>query len=347
MKNIVAVLALATAALAVDSAQAVETSSLSSLQPFQKFGRGEGLGMAYEYWNRSKEQLVALLRDRGLAKKQLRVSCEVLVRQMAEGNPMLPFEGCEGAAAAIERDPDFAVVPCRDEMYQKNSLVVTNHNGSRFGAWRRKCLANEKVLTYKGEPVISVKCLNPVILASVVPPSQEPAAPVLSTTKGCPNGIALYANAWEYEKIPDDLQGKVDALVVAAASRDSENASNAVAYQTAALSRTLTDELIRVVGVRAPVKARVSAHLRDPQTLKIVGELGTFEFVDGIARIPLDVEHRLQIVETIWQAWFSSPSVSSAERRLWLFPNEWVKSSGGRWCTKQESGVFKVANKPQ
>ncbi len=149
-------------------------SAMSSLQPFKKFGKGAGEGVAKEYKPRSKEQLAALLRDKKLAAKEMRVSCDVLVRQMAEAHPGLPFEGCEGAAAAIAGDANFSIVPCKDGMFLKdNLLTVTDAKGASWGVWHRKCQPKEQVLVYKGQPLMSTTCLNVAI--PVV--TQQAAAP--------------------------------------------------------------------------------------------------------------------------------------------------------------------------
>lgn len=146
-------------------------NSFASLQPFKQFAKGAGEGIAHEYKPRTKAQFVALLRNKQLAKKEMRVTCDVLVRQMMEAHPGLPFEGCEGAAAAIENDNDFTVAVCRNEMFQrKNFLTVTNEKGSAFGIWHRKCLQNEQVLVYKGQPLISLTCLN-VAIPVFIPPT--------------------------------------------------------------------------------------------------------------------------------------------------------------------------------
>lgn len=167
-------LALAIATLATVAQAQTAPSAFKSLQPFTQFAKGEGEGIAYRYVARTKAQFVALLRDKGLAKKEMRVTCEVLVRQMAEANKALPFEGCEGAAAAIERDNDFTVVACRNEMFQRNNLlVVTNQRGSAFGTWHRRCIVGERVLVYKGQPLISLTCLNVAIPVSK-PPAPAP-----------------------------------------------------------------------------------------------------------------------------------------------------------------------------
>ena len=147
--------------------------------------------------------------------------------------------------------------------------------------------------------------------------------------------------------MPTNIRTKAEELVATATKRDTRNAGNAEGYKGDAFSRTLGDEVIRRVGVRAPINAEVKANLLDPTTLKSVRDLGTFRFVNGIATISLTDDERANIVQTIWPAWFSSPTVSGGERRLWLFPNEWLgKPDGEKWCTKQLNGFFKEENKP-
>lgn len=212
MKRIVifVVLALAFAALGnVANAESVSPKSFQSLQPFKSFPKGEGEGVAYRYDSRNKAQFVALLRDKNLAKREMRVSCDVLVRQMMEGHKTLPFEGCEGTAAAIENNGDFTVVACRDEMFQReNWLAVTNENGSAFGIWHRQCLSNEQVLTYKGQPLISLTCLNAAIpVVSLGTRTQAPTAPNSQFAKPsgtiavCPDVYTLKVNVWENKAI--------------------------------------------------------------------------------------------------------------------------------------------------
>lgn len=153
-------------------------SKMDSFQPFQKFGRGEGKGYAYSYHNRSKEELVSILRNTDVAKKEMRVSCETLVRQMAEVNQDLPFESCEGAASAIESDA-YTIEEC-GEYLNSNALAITNENGSRFGVWSRRCLSGEKVLVHGGKPLLSLLCLNTMT-------QYEPL--VIPITKGRPQSL--------------------------------------------------------------------------------------------------------------------------------------------------------------
>jgi len=340
-KIVVAVLVLAIAALA-NVAQAAETapSAFKSLQPFERFAKGAGEGVAYEYKARTKAQFVTLLRDKKLAQKEMRVTCDVLVRQMVEAHPGLPFEGCEGAAAAIEHDDSFAVVPCRDEMFQKEHwLAVTNEDGSAWGVWHRKCLKNEQVLVYKNQTLISLRCLNvaiaipsvPIPPAVLVPPS-KPIIPIV--TGACPNGYTLVANAWELKSLPDGIRKNAERLIAAAESRDSRNATNAEAYKPDDVSRTLGGQLRREVKIRAPLNADIRVQLRDPQTLKVVEELGTLHLVDGIGSIQLTYEQHLLLVEMLWPGRFRSPVVSGAARRLWLFPYEWKD-----WCEMNVHGI--------
>lgn len=136
-------------------------------------------------------------------------------------------------------------------------------------------------------------------------------------------------------------------MVTLATGRDSKNASDAKAYKPDAFSRTLGDEVINVVRVRAPVGVDIHARLLNPATLEVVEDLGNVPLVDGIAKIYLTDTQRANIVETIWPAWFSSPTVSGGERRLWFFPHEWEKKTeSGRFCTKQQNGFYKKANRP-
>lgn len=187
MSKIIAV-TLALAMTLANVAYAAGPSSFSSLQPFKSFPKGAGEGMAYEYKPRTKAQFAALLRDKKLAKKEMRATCDILVRQMAEGHKTLPFEGCEGTAAAIEHDDDFFVVACRNEMFQRDSwLTVTNESGSAFGVWHRACLPNERVLVYKGQPLISLTCLNVAI--PVVSPPQGVAGTCAEIHVTVPGGI--------------------------------------------------------------------------------------------------------------------------------------------------------------
>src|SRR3989344_4138291 len=337
MKNIMTVmLALAIATL-VNVAQAAPTdpSKFTSLHPFQKFAKGEGEGVAYEYKSRTKVQFIALLRDKRLAKKEMRVTCEVLVRQMVEGNKDLPFEGCEGASAAIERDENFAVVSCRDEMFQRdNWLAVTNKDGSAFGVWHRKCLSGEQVLVYKGHPIVSLTCLNvaiPVLQTAPLPPK-----PTVTTTitVACPDGFALVANAWSLSAMPDGLRKKAEELVGSAKGRDTSNATNPEAYKPDAVSRTIGGQLRREVKTRAAVDTHVVIQLRDPKTTAVVKELGTIRLVAGTGTISISDEQRAMIVETIWPTNFMSPIASGAARRLWLFPEEWRN-----WCSMNVHGL--------
>lgn len=193
MRTIVAAsLALAMAASA-NVAQAVEIApnAYKSLQPFERFARGEGEGVAYRYVPRTVADLVALMRDKVLAKKEMRVPCEVLVQQMKEGHTGLPFEGCEGTAAAIEHDNDFTIAACSDEMFRRdNYLTVTNQDGSAWGVWHRSCLKDEQVLVYKGRPIMSLTCLNVAIPASPPPVAQKkPAVPDKPLERGKPRFV--------------------------------------------------------------------------------------------------------------------------------------------------------------
>lgn len=358
MKTIVAVLALAIATSTIPVAVAAGPSGFASLQPFRTFGKGEGEGVAYRYVPRTKADLIRLLRDSKLAKKEMRLTCQQLIRQIAEAHK-LPFEGCEGAAAAIEKDGDYTDMACTDDMFTRNNwLVVTNSSGTAFGAWHRACLPGGKVLAYKGQPILSLTCLNAAIPVAITPPPVRTvtAVPAPVPTSFCPKGIALDVDSWVLEQIAakaPDLYKRVEEQMVAAAATDSEGASNPDAYRRDKFSRTLGDEVIQRVNVRAPLNGvRITAQLLDNK-MNVVEDLGNFEFKDGIARIPLTEAQRGKIVQTIFPAWVSSPVVSGEARRLLFFPEEWTrarkdgtKPRGGYWCRMHEHTAYHEADKP-
>lgn len=186
-----------------DSAFAITPSSMSSMQPFQEFAPGTGEGYARTYKDRSKADFVAILRDPTLASAEMRVDCGKLVSQMAEGHD-LPFEGCEGAANAIESDDAYAVVACEDAVFSRSYVSVTNREGTGFGVWprTRACYRGEKVLTYNGKYVLSLRCLNPVFPGEVrkaavpappvayVPAPEEDLVDPFADRKGCEVGPA-------------------------------------------------------------------------------------------------------------------------------------------------------------
>lgn len=337
---------------------AADPSGFSSLQPFRTFGNGEGHGVAYRYVDRSKADFVRLLRDAKLAKKEMRLTCQQLVRQMADAHK-LPYEGCEGAAAAIEKDDDYQVVACTNDMFKRdNWLVVTNSSGTAFGAWPRECLPGEQVLTYKSKPIVSLKCLNVAIPIAIQSPvvRSVPVSPAPVMTANCPNGVHLNVNFWEAEAIKakaPDLMKRIEEMIVATSRVDSEGASNPEAYKGNRVSRTYHDELVERVRVRASVNdVTVSAQLLD-EKMNVVEDLGSFEVKDGIARIPLTEVQIGKIIQKIYPAWVSSPVVSADARRLLFFPSEWMsprkdgtKPRGEHWCTKHESAIYWKNDRP-
>lgn len=180
---------------------------------FETFKKGEGEGIAYQYVSRNKDDFVALLRDAKRAKKEMRVTCDVIVAQMMEAHPGLPFEGCEGAAAAIKADANFTAEKCHDSMFEKEAkLIVTDKDGKKFGQWHRKCYVGEKVLTYKGTPLISLMCLNvafPVRMSTPVPLVGDDACTALVPT-------VFRVNIWQKDAI--NLPGVRETIAIEAAS---------------------------------------------------------------------------------------------------------------------------------
>ncbi len=325
-KFIATLLALAFATLANLASAATPPSDLKSMQPFQRFAKGAGEGYALEYAPRNKAQFAALLRG---DKKKLRVPCEVIVRQMVEAHPGLPFEGCEGAAAAIEKGDDFAVVACQDQMLQRgNLLAVTNKDGSAFGAWHRACLPGEMVLTYKGQSIVSTTCGNPLI------PVAAPAALQPIVTGVCPSGFAIIANAWSLRSL-GGLRKEAEELVAAANARESDEGRSLTVYQPPSVSRTLGARLRADVKVRAQVSGNVlQVRYLDPKTAKVVRELGTMTLIQGVGTFRFSDDPREYVVETVWPREFVSPTVSGNERRLRVFPSEW-----GKFCSMNTHGI--------
>ncbi|HQT82620.1 MAG TPA: hypothetical protein PLW99_00530 [Candidatus Paceibacterota bacterium] len=191
--------------------------------------------------------------------------------------------------------------------------------------------------------------------------AQPPAKQLVPTpTAVCPKGIVLFANAWTMDSIyaaSNDLGKRVDALITAANDRNSENASDVKAYAANDVSggnvgnggpENIGDEIIHTVNTRAPLGIAIQVNLLDPVTLEVVEDLGMVPLVDGIAKIYLTEAQLVYIVETIWPAWFSSPTVSGGERRILVLPGAW-KKKGGRnwhWCSLQENAAFWIKNRP-
>lgn len=316
----------------------VDPSGLKSLQPFAKFADGTGYGFAREYKSRDKAQFVALMRS----KNGLRVSCDVLVHQMVEAHPGLPFEGCEGAAAEIERNSDFMVVACEDQMFIKdNWLTVTNEQGSTFGVWHRKCLAKEQVLVYnkKSEkPLIlaSTTCANtpfPVSRTEIVAAASASKSAAAPTAPGsCPNGYTFTANAWslqEIEKKSPKLYAEALALIAAAEARNTQNVTLLAGYTARDFSNGLGYPLRTEIKDRTRWTGTLRVQLRHPETLALEQELVELRVTDGVGSITLNEAQKNRIVETIWPtANFVYPTISGGARRLMTKPDEWGARCG-------------------
>jgi|GEM_PF-1691333 len=312
--------------------KALDPSTLSSLQPFKKFGKGEGHGVARVYKSRSKEQFVAILRNPALAKKKMKVSCEVLVRQMAEIY-RLPFEGCEGAAAEIASNSDYQVVACTNAMFARDSLAVMGDGGKSWGAWHRTCLAGELVLTYKGRPILSTMCLNVVIPRMVVVAVPVAAPRAVGT---CPR--TLIADIWDYWKLPPWLQKEVDRLVKLAGGRDSKNKKHLPAYTGEAVSRTL-DQDLRAYGTHAAIVPNLTVRYLDQGSGAVVRDFGTPMHTEpGVGKFTLPDDPTKYIVEADeWPQNLESP----VQSRVLLFPKEWKDKQGRDICRMHLHGIAK------
>ncbi len=360
-----AMLALANVATAAEVV--VDPSKFTSLQPFKKFGAGEGYGIAHEYVSRNKAQFVALLRDPA-QRKLLRISCDRLVQQLVEANPdlHLPFEGCPGALAEIERNPKYVVEACRDEMVLKESwVVVTDAAGSSMGVWQRRCLKDEHLLVYKDKeknvdrPLASTMCGNalfrvkwvvtptlatpvaqaapaatveakPAVAAAAPAPAPAPAA------AKCPNGYEVALNGWDPNDFSPGLHRAYEVLLKAAEVRDSNDARDLEAYKPSAVSRTLGWPFRHEVKKRAAVSSIVQVRLLDPKTMA-VESLAAVQLRSGEASVVFSDSDHNKVIETVWpDDEYASPAKSGGERRLRLFPEEW-----GKWCKMYVHGVLR------
>ena len=318
-------------ALLSASQSAKDPSAYSSLRPFRKFAKDTGDGVAKHYEDRGKKGFANLFRlDERHAKKEMRISCSLLIQQMREAHPSLPaFEGCSGAADIIEHSADFIVAPCKDEMFLRdNWLTVVSRDGSAFGAWHRKCLPQERVLVYKGEVVASTKCANVAIPVVKAPPKREASPPVATPapvfiTGTCPSGFTLIANAWSLKTLPNGLRREADGLIQAADERDGQEATRLDAYKPDDFSRTMGGRLRSEVKIRAPITVDLPIRYLDSKTGKIVRELGVVHLVRGVGSFHFSDDPRAYIVETVWPSNFVSPARSGGERRLRLFGYEW------------------------
>ncbi|MDE1943972.1 MAG: hypothetical protein KGI78_00530 [Patescibacteria group bacterium] len=140
---------------------------------------------------------MGLLRSPAEFSRQMRVSCSIWVRQVAEAHPGTPWESCEGAAAALERG-GYASVACTDQMLAQNWLAVTDAEGHAFGVWHRRCLPGEQLLVQGDQLLASLLCINPGVPAGA-PPAPPPMMPV--ATGGCPAVDILKINIWGHEAL--------------------------------------------------------------------------------------------------------------------------------------------------
>ncbi len=311
----------------------LEVSQFTSFQPFFTPSKGAGQGYAYEYYNRTKVQLIALLRSPQLMKKQSRVSCERLVQQLVQVHAALnlPFEGCEGAADALRSD-DFRVELCRDEMFERdNRISLTNARSTQFGVWHRQCLREgdkivEQVLTYKGKVLMSMRCLNVAVPLT----ERRTATLALPVTIGhCPTGFRLKLNAWAEESLSADQLRRADSLIAAATNRPT-------------LSSPQPD-FSNVLGGTLRTQVKVQASVNDEvlvQYLPVAGESETFShkavLSNGLAEILLPGDPRSRIIKTVWPTRYRSPTVFQGERQLLLFGQEW-----GPHCTLNLHGLVR------
>lgn len=166
------------------------------------------------------------------------------------------------------------------------------------------------------------------------PPAASKPAPVFTTGK-CPSGYTLIANAWSLQTLPDGLRQEAEKLMQSANERDSQEATRLDAYKPDDFSRTMGGRLRSEVKVRAPVSADLQVRYLDPQTGKVVRELGVMHVVRGVGSFRFSDDPRAYIVESIWPPDFVSPAMSGGERRLRLFGREWLD-----FCAMNKHGAL-------
>jgi len=188
----------------------------------------------------------------------------------------------------------------------------------------------EKSVKEKATPVVVKELPKQAATSSVVSTPGLQASPPLPVAKVtdsiCPSGWTLIANAWSLQTFPEELRRKTGGLMSGAGSHGS--------YRGDAVSRTIGGALRQDVKTRATVNADVRILYRNPKTLAVVKDLGILKIVSGTGSFSFPDDPRDYVVETIWPATFTSPSLSMGERRLWIFPDEWAK-----FCSPNVHGI--------
>lgn len=294
----------------------------------------DGVGYAYVYdAGRTRAMLASAFADPALMRRISRVPGEVLLQQMRDANPSLalPFEGTAGAARAIASDSNFGVEPCRDGMFDgTNGTTLTNKAASKFGAHQRKCYVGENVLTYKGTVLMSLMCFNVRVTWS----QPRPVA-----VGSCPSGYKLVVAAYDYDTLPPALKAQAASLMIAAAARNSHQATNMPAYQTDdAISRKMGKDLW-FHAPRSAVNFDVTVRYLSSDGKQVMQELGVIRGTAGRGAMALPNDPRSYVTESFWDGRFGSPEVSGGERRIRLFGYEW------KHCTMVVTGI--VGGPPQ
>lgn len=165
-------------------------------------------------------------------------------------------------------------------------------------------------------------------------PTDEPSV----STKACPNGWTLRADAFSREALPSDLGEKIDRAIVAANARESRGGANLESYFTDAVSRTHGAELHKRASI-ADVDADIIIRYinRDSDGQLIAKGIGILHMRNGtgIFRFPDDPTSHVAI-GTGWPGFFISPTASGSpkEPRLRIGRHEWRNR-----CDLRMSGI--------
>ncbi len=175
-------------------------------------------------------------------------------------------------------------------------------------------------------------CNNWSVTTAQAPVAQQTTAPA-SVVGACPNGYTIIANAWSLKSL-GGLRKEAEGLIAAANARESDGGKSLTAYQGPSVSR-IGARLRTEVKDRAQISGNVlQVRYLDPQTAKVVRELGTMTLIQGVGTLRFPDDPREYVVETVWPREFVSPTMSGGERRLRIFPSEW-----GKFCSMNAHGI--------
>ncbi len=263
-------------------------------------------------------------------------------RESAFAKLGLPAEAVAAAMQATTKQSEHTKLTNGDRlgaMISKGSIVhrdvlVDFKNPSQRGM-EFVAKAEKWVVTSEGKIytiLLPEVCNNWSVTTAQAPVAQQTTAPA-SVVGACPNGFAIIANAWSLQSL-GGLRKEAEGLIAAANARESDGGKSLTAYQGPSVSR-IGARLRTEVKDRAQISGNVlQVRYLDPQTAKVVRELGTMTLIQGVGTLRFPGDPREYVVETVWPREFVSPTMSGGERRLRIFPSEW-----GKFCSMNAHGI--------